>query len=196
MLTPLEIHQKQFRKGAWGYKPEEVEDFLRQVSQAHEELYKENILLKEQVAHTEENLLRYRHLEETLNNTLVLAQRTAEEVRLSAEREAELRVKEARMQAEKILESARAKKSEIEREYEHMRNQARQFRVQFRAMLTSQLEAFKEEARDEAAVTLEATIPPGKIPFLNQDVRLPGGHKPYSVEDVQVPSHFHEDSDD
>ncbi|MZP29004.1 DivIVA domain-containing protein [Heliobacterium undosum] len=151
MLTPLDIHQKEFRKGAWGYKTEEVDEFQRQVAQSFEELYKENILLKEQVARCEENLLRYRHLEETLNNTLVLAQKTADEQRASAEREAELRLKEARLQAEQIVAAAWAKQQEMERQYEHMRNQFRQFRVQFRAMLLSQLETVKGEDWEEMA---------------------------------------------
>ncbi|MBM7867563.1 DivIVA domain-containing protein [Heliobacterium gestii] len=145
MLTPLDIHQKEFRKGAWGYKPEEVEEFQRQAAQSFEELYKENLLLKEQVARCEENLSRYRQLEETLNSTLVLAQKTADEQRASAEREAEVRLREAQLQADQIVAAARTKQQEMERQYEHLRNQFRQFRVQFRAMLLSQLESVKGE---------------------------------------------------
>lgn len=167
MLTPLEIHQKEFKKGAWGYKPEEVDDFLRQVGQSFEAIYKENLLLKEQISRGEENLLRYRRLEDTLNNTLVLAQKTADEVRTAAERESELLLKEARLQAEQILASAREQRQMIEKNYECLRSQERQFRVQFRAMLLSQLEAVKgEESRDEAACETEYGNLPDSLGFM------------------------------
>ncbi|KAB2954498.1 DivIVA domain-containing protein [Heliorestis acidaminivorans] len=149
MLTPLEIHQKEFKKSAWGYKPEEIDTFLERIAQDYEALYKENMILKEQIARGEENLHRYRQLEDTLNNTLLLAQKTADEVRITAERESELLLKEARHQSEIIISNAKSKQRELEQDFERLKNQSRQFRVQFRAMLLSQLEAIKGEEEKE-----------------------------------------------
>ncbi|QGG47949.1 DivIVA domain-containing protein [Heliorestis convoluta] len=145
MLTPLEIHQKEFKKSAWGYKAEEVDFFLDRIARAHEALYKENMILKEKIAQVEDNLCRYKKLEETLSTTLLLAQKTADEVKSSAQRESELMLKEAKHQAEIIITNAKDKQKELEQNFEHLKNQSRQFRLQFKAMLLSQLEALNED---------------------------------------------------
>ncbi|MDD2420972.1 MAG: DivIVA domain-containing protein [Heliobacteriaceae bacterium] len=183
MLTPLDLHQKEFNKSLRGYKPEEVDEFLRQVATAYEALYQENLVAKDQILRYEENLSRYQKLEETLNNTLVLAQKTAEEVRLATEREGVLLLKEAHLQAEQILAAAREQKQQVEKAYETIRSQARQFRVQFRAMLLSQLAAVKEdEAWEETAATVMPAEPqPVPVTFAGGE---PTGRQKDGMDDV------------
>ncbi|MGB9885558.1 MAG: DivIVA domain-containing protein [Moorellales bacterium] len=141
MLTPLEIQNKEFGRGWRGYRPAEVRAFLEQVLKGYEELYRENRELREQVLGLEQALKKYQEWEQTLKETLVLAQRAAEETRRNAEKEGELIRQEAQRQAEEVLARARAEVEKLRQEYEQLRQQAAAFRRQWRARLQAELEA-------------------------------------------------------
>ena len=101
MLTPLDIHNKEFKRGFRGYNEEEVDEFLDRVIKDYEQLYRENIDLKENIERLNTKVDHFKHLENTLHNTLVVAQETAEGVRAAAKKEAELIVKEAQATVQK-----------------------------------------------------------------------------------------------
>ncbi|MHB1127863.1 MAG: DivIVA domain-containing protein [Bacillota bacterium] len=151
-LTPLDIQNKEFRKAFRGYSEEEVDSFLDKVIQEYERLYQENQYLKEKMSQLNDGLGKYKELEETLRNTLVLAQQTSEEVRANAAKEAELLYREAKAKAEEMINAADRKALEIYREFEETQKQSRAFRVQLRAFLQSQLELIDVE--DKAALKI------------------------------------------
>ena len=106
MLTQLDIHNKEFKRGFRGYNEEEVDEFLDRVIKDYEQLYRENIDLKENIERLNTKVDHFKHLENTLHNTLVVAQETAEGVRAAAKKEAELIVKEAQATAQKMIYEA------------------------------------------------------------------------------------------
>jgi cell division initiation protein len=118
LLTPLEIHKKEFRRAFRGYSEEEVDAFLDRVVQDYERLYRENQELQERLQKTEGSIAQYRELEEVIKNTLVMAQKNAQELEANAAREAELIVREARTQAETILRDAQSRAERLVREAE------------------------------------------------------------------------------
>ena len=67
MITPIEIQNKEFRRAFRGYSEDEVDDFLKIVTEDFESLYKENMDLKEKVNLYQEQVSRYKSIEETLN---------------------------------------------------------------------------------------------------------------------------------
>lgn len=75
MLTPLDIQNKEFRRRLRGYCENEVDEFLDQILEDYEMLYRQNASLKDEVSRLKEETDRYQNLEETLRNTLVLAQK-------------------------------------------------------------------------------------------------------------------------
>ena len=95
-LTPIEIRQQKFRRSFHGYHQQEVNNYLARIVEDYEELYQENAELKERLQKSEFQLAKYRNLEETLNQSLVVAQKTGEEVKANARQEAELMLQEAR----------------------------------------------------------------------------------------------------
>ena len=96
MLTPLDIENKKFSKQMMnGYNVDEVDDFLDELTADYEKLYKENSEIKTKVEEMENNLSKYRNIETTLQNTLMIAQTTAEEVKSVAQKEAEQILKNA-----------------------------------------------------------------------------------------------------
>lgn len=140
MLTPLEIHNKEFKKGFRGYNEDEVNGFFDEVVKDYEKLYRDNIELKETIERISSKLEHYQNMEETLHSTLVIAQETAEEVKLNAKKEMELMNKEAEIRADKMVESALSRVRKLTTEHEELQRQNQVFRARFRTMLQAQLE--------------------------------------------------------
>ena len=145
MITPLDIQNKEFNRGVRGYKVTEVEKFLDEVIVDYEKLYKENIELKEKIAMLNDQLKHYNHIEETLQNTLVVAQKTAEEVNLNARNKGDHIVKEAESNARKILDEAHNEVLKIQERYETIKEEMMVFKMRFKTLLKSQLETLDQD---------------------------------------------------
>ena len=89
MLTPLDIHNKDFKRSFRGYDEDEIDDFLDQVVNDYEKLYRDNDKLKKELALAEKNLEHYSKLEKNLQDTLMVAQKTADEVTTNARKSAD-----------------------------------------------------------------------------------------------------------
>jgi len=152
MLTPLEIQNREFRKALRGYSEEEVDQFLDKVVRDYEALFKENHDLKEAVERLEEQLRKYLDIEDTLQKTLILAQKTSEDTKASADKEAELVLREARARAEEITREAKDAITRQVAEYQDLKQRAEQLRVKLKSFLKAQLEMIGEQ---EAAVTAD-----------------------------------------
>ena len=147
-LTPMDINNKEFKKGFSGYKADEVDDFLDEVIENYEELYKDNASLKEKLAVLSEQIEHYTKIESTIQNTLLLAQNAADQAKASAEKEAEMLVKNANETAQKILDKAHGDVVQINDEYENMKQQFIKFRAKFRNFMNTQLETFSDLEKD------------------------------------------------
>ena len=95
MLTPLDIESKKFDKALMGFNTREVRKFLKEIIANYEVLYRENIELKDKLNVLSEGIQYYKTMEETLQNTLILAEKTAEEAKQRAREQAELIEREA-----------------------------------------------------------------------------------------------------
>ncbi|WZL74770.1 DivIVA domain-containing protein [Clostridiaceae bacterium 35-E11] len=148
MITPLDIQNKEFKKAMRGYKENEVDEFLDKVITDYEKLYKENIELKDKITLLNEQIEKYANLEKTLNNTLLVAQSTAEEVGANARKKAELIIKEAEMKAVKIMDDANNSVEKIKQAHEEEKKQLHIFKTRFKTLLESQLEAVTKSCGD------------------------------------------------
>lgn len=149
MLTPLEVYNKDFKKGFRGYNEDEVDEFLDKVNKDYEKLYRDNIELKETIERVSSKLEHYQHMEDTLHSTLVIAQETAEEVKFNAKKEMELMTKEAQLRAEKMVDEAMSKVRRMSSEVEEMQRQYLVLRTRFRTMLHAQLEILGKTEEEE-----------------------------------------------
>lgn len=84
-ISPLEIQKKEFSRSIRGYNTEEVDEFLDNLLTNYERIYKENRDLREQIQLLHEKMQSYKDIETTMKNALVLAEKTAEEVKSNAE---------------------------------------------------------------------------------------------------------------
>lgn len=147
-ITPMDISNKEFKKGLRGYNPEEVDEFLDEIVDNYEELYKDNALLKEKVSSLSEKIEHYGKIENTIQNTLLLAQNAAEQARSSAKKEADMLVKNANDTAQKILDKAHADVVQINDEFDRIKQEFIKFRAKFRNFMNTQLETFDDLEKD------------------------------------------------
>lgn len=139
-LTPLDIHNKEFKKGFRGYDESEVDEFLDLIVAEFERLVRQNDELQATISGLESRLEHYKGLEETLKNSIVLAQKTADETRECAHREASVIKREAMAEAARLREDAQEDLRRSYRETELVRDRLLRFQVEMKAFLQSTME--------------------------------------------------------
>ena len=139
-LTPLDIHNKEFSKAFRGYDEDEVNEFLDQIIKDLEIILKDKREMEEKVANLSERLSHFTNIEETLSKSILVAQETAEEVKTNARKEAQLILKEAEKNADRIINESLAKSRKFTLEIEELKKKAAVYRIRFRSLLEAQLE--------------------------------------------------------
>lgn len=147
-LTPLDIHNKEFSRRLRGYDEDEVNEFLDQIIKDYEALIRENKEQQSQYEALQEKLSHFTNIEETLSKTIIVAQEAADELKNNAKKEAQLIVKEAEKNADRIINDALAKSRKIALEVEEMKKQAAIYRARFRALVESQLDLLGKDDWD------------------------------------------------
>lgn len=142
-LTAMDINNKEFKKVFRGYDIDEVDEFLDEVTENYEVIYKENSVLKEKNLQLTEKIEHYSKIEDTIQNTLLLAQNAAEQAKSSAQKEAELILRNANDSAQRILDKAHNDVLQVTDEYEKLKQEFSKFKTRYRNFMNSQLEMFE-----------------------------------------------------
>lgn len=145
MLSPLDIHNKEFRRGLRGYSEDEVDNFLDEVVRDFELVLKERDRLQEEIDELGRRLDQYKLVEDNLHKALLMAENTAEEVKKNAHKEAELIVREAQQRAQTIVEEARAKVRSVEAEWGDRRNSFQIWKSKVRSLLETEMRLLDSE---------------------------------------------------
>ena len=149
MITPLDIENKKFSKRAInGYNTEEVDDFLDELTVAYEKIYKEASDSKQTIDNLNTELTRYKSMETTLQNTLVMAQTTAEDVKNVAKQQAEVIITEAQTSAREEVAKLNSEIKLKEKELDDMKKQFDIYKAKMESLLISQLELLKDASKD------------------------------------------------
>lgn len=144
MITPIEIQNKEFRRAFRGYSEDEVDDFLKIVTEDFESLYKENMDLKEKVNLYQEQVSRYKSIEETLNATLITAQTAAEDTCTAANKKARIIVEEAELKSKQIIEDSNERIVELRKEYDNLVKEFKVFRNRFKSLIEDEMRNIDE----------------------------------------------------
>jgi cell division initiation protein len=144
-LTPLDIHNKEFSRSFRGYDEDQVNEFLDQVIKDYEALIRENKDLQNQQLTLQERLDHFTHIEESLSKTIIVAQEAADEVRSNSKKEAQLILKEAEKNADRIINESLTRSRKVALEIEELKKQASIYRTRFRTLLEAQLELLNTE---------------------------------------------------
>lgn len=142
MITPLDIQNKQFGKGVRGYREDEVDGFLDLLTVDLEKLIEENRQTKEQMKVLRVELERYKNSENAVLETLEAAKALMGDISASAEKRAEILLKNAELNAELIQREARESVERLQEESISMRNRLSIFKTRYRSLLEAELEKF------------------------------------------------------
>lgn len=159
-VTPLDIQQIGFRRMFRGYDRREVDAFLADMSETFEELARENRDAKDQIAALESALEDLKRKEDLLNQTLVSAERMVDEMKRQAQREADLRVREAEVAADSLTRKAREERRTIEQEVLLWRRRQIELVEQFKGFLKGIEKSLDLAVEPVHEVEEMATIPP------------------------------------
>lgn len=138
-ITVIDIQHKSFKKQLQGYDRAEVDSFLDEVIETIEDDAMARAALEADIAELRERISHFKAMEESLQHTLVLAQRTADEVKAAAHKEADLIKQEARMQVDREVATLGDRIAEARREYQRAVDTAEQAKNDIRALLRSHL---------------------------------------------------------
>ena len=159
MLTPMDIHNKEFKRGFRGYSEEDVDAFMDNIADDYEKVYREYCEIKEKCEKLQDKLSQYEKMESTMNSTLMLAQQTAENVKVSARKEADLILQEAENKKKKMLDETTLSMQTTQQNMEKMKTQVSAFRAKCRALLTSQMRLL-----DDMVIGEESAVSDGNVP--------------------------------
>ena len=134
-ISPMEIQRQTFATTWRGFDRDEVRTYLAFVAEEVATLQRERDSFGQEVQSLKAIVEDYRHREMILKNTLLTAQRVSDEIRENARRHAEGIVKEAEIQADRLIELAQNRARTVERDLVDLRVQRQTVRVEMRAFL-------------------------------------------------------------
>ncbi len=166
MLTPSEIQDKQFKAGL-GFDKKEVEQFIHELSSDYGELLEENADLKKIIKELNDNLSYYKSIEKTLQKALILAEKTAQDTRATALREADATMLEAKLKANQMLEGTKNKIEVMEHKTLNLMQQYDLFKIHYENLLHAQIELLN--SRSFAVNSDDFTYKPTVDPQMEAD---------------------------
>lgn len=134
-ISPLEVRKRTFSRAFRGFDREEVGHFLEALGEDLEELFRALDELERENARLGEEVARHRETEATLKETLVLAQRSAENLRASTEQDAERILSEAEHKGDALVRQAMERVSEMERAIRELRIERKNFHLKLQGMI-------------------------------------------------------------
>lgn len=144
MLTPNDIQNKSFKSSVGGYNKNEVDDFLSLVVSEFDSLYKQNIALNDKINMLTDAVKQYKSMETALQNTIVTAQNVSEELKRTAQLNAEGIVKEAEYQAKDLVDKAKAEVNDIKAQYDAVKQEFEIYKTKIRTVIEAQLRTMNE----------------------------------------------------
>ncbi len=150
MITPLDIENKRFSKKTLnGYDPEEVDEFLDELTKDYTIIYKKISDSEKEVEDLTAKMEKYTQIESTLQNTLLMAQSAADEVKNAAQKQADQIIREAESNAKQITNNIDIQVTEKRKELEELTKQFDVYKAKMESLLISQLELLKDVNKDD-----------------------------------------------
>jgi cell division initiation protein len=155
-LTPVEIRHVKLGRRLGGYDRPATDALLVRIAESFEDVWRERADLRDEIERLEGELARFRELEVLLRNTLVSAERSADELRAQAHREADVILDEARIKARELGGGAESERERVRADIRRLKNVEAQMRAEYRAFLLTALDRLEgdteeHEAPDQAA---------------------------------------------
>lgn len=158
-LTPLDIRNQTFStKRFGGINPEEVKAFLETAAQAFEQISRMRTDLVERLKIAEERVNYYKQIEKTIQDAVMTMQRSVDEVKRSADKEAELIIAEAKARAVREVENTKRQAEEMRSEIEQLKQLRANYFIRTRALIRSQEELLRAMEQDQRSLTEDPSV--------------------------------------
>jgi cell division initiation protein len=148
LIGPVDIQKKQFTRGVRGYKEEEVDEFLDLLTVELDRLIRENEILKESLRNNQIEVERYRNSENAIVETLESAKGLMSDISQSAEKRAEIVLKNAELDAARIRREAAESVERTTEEAVEIARRWDQFKIRYKNLLQTELDRFDSLSAD------------------------------------------------
>jgi cell division initiation protein len=149
-LTIVDIQHKSFKKALQGYDRGDVDQYLEEIMETLEDEAHARAALEAEVADLKERISHFKSMEDTMNQTLILAQRTADEVKANAHKEADLIKQQARIAAEREIAELGDRIDDARREAQRHQDTAEKAKSELRSLLMSHLAILERTPQPQA----------------------------------------------
>ena len=152
-VSPLDLRQQRFRKTLMGFDKVEVTSFLAAVSEDYENAMRETDKLRQEITRLQAIVEEHREHERNLKNTLMTAQRLADEIKANAEVEARRLIRDAESRSDLVLEKTQARLEDIQRDIDGLKLKRRDAETAVEATiqaLRNTLEFVREQGSRDA----------------------------------------------
>jgi cell division initiation protein len=182
MITPIDIRQHTFKKGLRGYDPDEVRAYLESLSREWEAQLELQKRMKQELEQAKARLSSFEQMENILHKTLQQAEQAAKSTQESSHREAEITLREARQQAQQVLGTLEAERSQVQQSTQALLLRRDEVFSQMKSFLAAQLERLTSferfelilpslETQPRGSATISGLAPPAERP--TQDTPSP-----------------------
>ncbi len=148
MITPLEIQEKEFSRGLKGFKEEEVNEFLDQITLDLERIMSENEQLQIENQKLRDELRKFQESEHSVINTLETAKALMSDISVSAEKRAQILLKNAELEAQTMMREAKETVARMNDEHTVLTNKLATFRRKYKELLEGELRNLEGSAGD------------------------------------------------
>jgi cell division initiation protein len=149
-ITPVELERIQLKKSLFGYSRGEVDALLERIVEELESLLKERASAEVEVGRLKQEIEIFRAQESTLKEAIILAQKTADETKAAAHKEAELIVQDTLQKSDKLAHDLQIKVSDLRWEVEKLRLERQKFLKSFRSLLEGYMREVEQAEQSEA----------------------------------------------
>ncbi len=150
-VSPVEIRHVKLPRALAGYRRRAVDRVLEDIRLSYEDVWRDRADAREEIERLESELARYKELEVLLRNALVSAERSADELRAQARREADVILEEARVKAREIATAAEAERERVRAEVRRLKTLEADVRRDYRAFLVGALDRLDDATEEREA---------------------------------------------
>lgn len=188
MITPMDIHNKQFSRGLRGYNEEEVRDFLQQIVSDYEQIYREHREMEDELDQMKTKLANYEKISNTMTSALQLAKDAARNVTETAHRNADVMISNAKAEGDKRLREALENRRLLNETISHTEGNMKTYICKIRRDLELALAAINALDTLEAPAPMadETAAPEEKLEAEAAPEEAPAEETPAETETTEV----------
>lgn len=163
-VSKIDLLNKQFSRRMFGYSRMEVDQFMLELAEVLGNAADSQKQLRKKIKQLEQSVKEYRQRDETLRDTLMSTQKMVDDLKVTASKEAQLIIDEARAKADETVQKGHNRLAQVHDEIEHLKRQRARFEVELKGMLKQHLEML--EMRDPEMEKVEELE--SKVKYLKQ----------------------------